>query len=65
MREVSLGKLMRRNTMCEDLKCQFEYDMRDEDLDFTLVDGGSMYLKYKTRTAYKAFCAGYHMGLRG
>lgn len=51
--------------MCEDLKCQFEHDMRDEDLDFTLVDDGSMYLKYKTRTAYKAFCAGYHMGLRG
>lgn len=51
--------------MCEDLKYQFEHDMREEDLDFTLHEDGMQYLKAKTRIAYKAFCKGYNMGLRG
>lgn len=51
--------------MCEGLKCQFESDMRNEDLDFRLDESGQYYLKSKTRIAYAAFCAGYSMGLRG
>lgn len=51
--------------MCEDLKYQFEYDMRSEDLDFTMHEDGCQYLKAKTRIAYKAFLCGYHSGLRG
>jgi len=51
--------------MCEDLKCQFEHDMLSENLDYTLHEDGQQYLKAKTRIAYKAFCKGYHMGLRG
>lgn len=51
--------------MCEDLKCQFEHDMASENLDYTLSEDGTEYLKAKTRLAYKAFCKGYKMGLRG
>lgn len=51
--------------MCEDLKYQFEHDMRSESLDFTLHEDGMQYLKAKTRVAYKAFCKGYSCGLRG
>jgi hypothetical protein len=51
--------------MCEELKYQFEYDMLSEGLDCTLHEDGQQYLKAKTRIAYKAFCSGYRMGLRG
>jgi hypothetical protein len=51
--------------MCDDLKIQFESDMKDFDLDFTLNGCGVKYLKGKTRIAYDAFIRGYHMGLRG
>lgn len=51
--------------MCEELKCQFEYDMQSECLDYTLHEDGMQYLKAKTRIAYKEFCKGYSMGLRG
>lgn len=51
--------------MCEDLKFQFEHDTASENLDYTLHEDGTQYLKVKTRLAYKAFCKGYKMGLRG
>lgn len=65
LQNMTTTEWMRGGEMCDDLKMQFEHDMRDYDLDFSLTETGDSYSKKSTRIAYKAFLFGYRSGLRG